>query len=160
MTYDGSLVVDASVAVKWLVREHGSTAAHALRTARLHAPTLLRVEVGNALRTLARRGDLSEDDARAAFDHLLAAPVHLHDPSPALLAGALDLALRLDHPIYDCLYLALAIEIGAPLVTADGRFHRAAAGRAEFGGPSGIVRTLGTSRAGTRRTTRAGRFAA
>ena len=134
------LVVDASVAVKWLVREDGSDEAHALLGTVLHAPTFLRMEVGNVLRTLARRGDLSQDDARAAFDHLLLAPVRLHEPSSALLRGALDLALGLHHPIYDCLYLALAIEIAAPLVTADERFHRAASRRAEI---AGLVHLLG-----------------
>lgn len=134
-------VVDASVAVKWLVSEDGSDAAEALRGVDLHAPTLLPVEVGNVLRTLARRGDLTDDGARSAFDLLLAAPLRLHDPDPALMRGALDLALGLGHPIYDCLYLALAIDLGAPLVTADGRFHRAANRRAEL---SGLVRLLGT----------------
>lgn len=131
-----------ALAVKWLVRDEGSDAAEALRGADLHAPTLLRVEVGNLLRTLAGRGDLPVGDARAAFDHLILAPVTLHEPSPALLRGALDLDLDLGlgHPVHDCLCLALAIEIGAPMVTADGRFARAAARRAELGG---LVRTPG-----------------
>jgi predicted nucleic acid-binding protein len=37
------------------------------------------------------------------------------------------LARLLDHPVYDCLYLAAALDVGAPVVTADSRFVAAAA---------------------------------
>ena len=134
------LVVDASVAVKWFVPEAGSAEAERLAAEEtLHAPSLLRVEVGNAFRTLAARGSLSEPDAAEAMALLLAAPVALHEPSDGLMAAALDLALLLGHPIYDCLYLALALDLGGPLVTADARFHRAASSSPDL---RGIVRLL------------------
>jgi len=41
---------------------------------------------------------------------------------PILVADALRLAFLLAHPIYDCLYLALSVQTGTPLVTADSRF--------------------------------------
>ncbi len=41
---------------------------------------------------------------------------------PTLVADALRLGLLLEHPIYDCLYLALSLQTGTPLVTADRRF--------------------------------------
>jgi len=44
-----------------------------------------------------------------------------------LAPEAFRLARLLDHPVYDCLYLALAMESGAPVVTADRRFAAAAA---------------------------------
>ena len=135
-----TLVVDASVAVKWFVPEEGSQEAERLAAAQdLHAPSLLRIEVGNVFRTLAARGDLSENDAAEAMALLLAAPVSLHEPTDGLVTAALDLALLLAHPIYDCLYLALALDLGAPLVTADARFHRAAGGTPEL---RGLVRLL------------------
>ena len=40
-----------------------------------------------------------------------------------LAAAAARLAIDLDHPAYDCFYLALAIQTQYPLVTADTRFH-------------------------------------
>jgi len=46
---------------------------------------------------------------------------------------ALALAQMLDHSVYDCLYLALAIDKGCPVLTAD-RHFAAAARRAELGG--------------------------
>lgn len=42
-----------------------------------------------------------------------------------LLPAALDVAISLGHSLYDCLYLALALARGCPVVTADRRFHDA-----------------------------------
>ena len=49
-------------------------------------------------------------------------------PTASLVAHASAIALQIDHPVYDCLYLACAEAEGAPLVTADTRLQRAAAG--------------------------------
>ena len=40
-----------------------------------------------------------------------------------LVASAARLALDLDHPVYDCFYLALALQEQHPVVTADRRFY-------------------------------------
>jgi predicted nucleic acid-binding protein len=45
-----------------------------------------------------------------------------------LVPRALELSLRLDESVYDCLYVAAAIESEAALVTADARLARAARG--------------------------------
>ena len=126
------LVVDASVAVKWLISEEGSVAAVELYSHDLHAPTLLRIEVGNVLRTLSTRGALTGHQAREAFDLLLNAPVTWHEPDADLLRTSLAISMTLKHPIYDCVYLALAIGLGSALVTADRRFHRAVSAKAEL----------------------------
>ena len=128
------LVVDASVAVKWLVKEEGSDRAEALKSENLHAPSLIRIEVANVLRTLATSGRLEDAEALQALDLVLDAPVRLYEPTDALMRGALAFALRLKHPIYDCLYLALAVDLGTRLVTADRRFHRATEGLADTDG--------------------------
>jgi predicted nucleic acid-binding protein len=39
--------------------------------------------------------------------------------------AALDLAVDYRHPVYDCLYLALANELGCKVITADRRFAAA-----------------------------------
>lgn len=128
------LVVDASVAVKWLVDEDGSERAEALNSEQLSAPSLIRIEVANVLRTLATAGRLADAEAHAALDLLLDAPIRLHEPTDALMRGAFAFALRLRHPIYDCLYLALAVDLGTRLVTADRRFHRATEGLVDLQG--------------------------
>ena len=139
------------MAVKWLVEEEGSEAAEALKAHELHAPTLIRLEAGNALRTITARKRLTGEEARDAFALLLAAPVRLHEPDAKALADAFALALRLGHPLYDCAYLALASRLGTLVVTADGRLIAVARKRAETarlvlslgkpipGGPEGEV---------------------
>jgi predicted nucleic acid-binding protein len=117
-------VVDASVAIKWVVDEPGSTAAAALLSAGpLQAPDLLLVDCAHVLWKKARRGELSADEAGLAIHLLRQADVELL-PSRPLVDRALRLALTLDHTAYDCLYLALALELGRPFVTADHHFVR------------------------------------
>jgi predicted nucleic acid-binding protein len=113
-------IVDASVAVKWVIEEEGSAMARRLSRIRLEAPDLLFVECANILWKKVRLGDLAPAEAKERLDRLLRAPVRL-TASRELLAPALELSLELRHPIYDCLYLALAQRHGVPLVTADER---------------------------------------
>lgn len=125
-------VVDASVAIKWIVAEPGSDLAARLLDGRsLHAPPLMRIEAANALLVMGRRGLLTPDEADDALAALggmpLAPSPRGFDPVPR----ALRLARLLDHPIYDCVYLSLATELGVPVVTADRRFVAAAASRPE-----------------------------
>jgi len=119
-------VVDASVVVKWLVgEEHSDRAADLLnRGSTLVAPTLVFAEAANALWAMRRRGDITPDDLADAVAALRAAPVSAPISMLQLSASATRLAADLDHPVYDCFYLALAIQTQYPLVTADGRFHR------------------------------------
>lgn len=117
-----SLVIAASVAIKWLVEEDGSDAALALRGSDLAAPALLRIEAADVLRMLVARKAATPDEARDLFALLQDAPVAIVDHDDALEGRALTLALDLGHPVYDCLYLALAERMGCRLVTADNRF--------------------------------------
>ena len=122
------VVIDASVAVKWVLDEPGSPQARALAGARLEAPDLLLVECANILWKKVQLGDLRQAEAMARMDLLNQAPVTWAS-SPDLLGNALRLALHLRHPVYDCLYLALALELAIPLVTADRRFVQAVSRR-------------------------------
>lgn len=119
-------VVDASVAIKWVLPEPGSEQAHAIRPARLHAPALLRVECGSALWRRSRQGEFSRADAREMLAIIVQAPVLLA-PDESLASAALELSFQLDHPIYDCLYVALARYLNLPLITADARLLRSSA---------------------------------
>ncbi len=121
-------VVDASVAVKWLVDEPDSDAARELAASgeELHAPRLMASEFANALWRKARAGQIERADAGAAMALLHDMPLRWNDDE-TVSADAVRLGLALDHPIYDCVYLALAHRIGATVVTADRRFVTAVA---------------------------------
>ena len=117
------LVVDASVAVKWLVAEDDSEAARELAASGedLHAPRLMACEVANALWRKARLGEIERGDASAMLAAVQDMPVRW-GADEAVCADAVRIALALDRPVYDCVYLALAHRIGAAVVTADLRF--------------------------------------
>lgn len=123
-------MVDASVAVQWFIPEPGSESSNVLleSTRSLLAPDLMPVEFANALWKKARRGDLSESDVYAALTRLLGADIVLVS-TLALLPRATRLAVQTGHPVYDCVYLALAVERGAILATSDARLGRTAAGQ-------------------------------
>jgi predicted nucleic acid-binding protein len=126
-------VVDASVAVKWVVGEAGDDAAARLATRNLSAPDILLAECASALWAKVRRREIDEDEATNALAALVDAPVVM-TAVPILVVDALRLALLLAHPIYDCLYLALSLQTRTPLVTADSRFMAAVQRHAELAG--------------------------
>lgn len=121
-------VVDASLTIKLLDDELGSNAARELAasTRELHAPRLMASEVANALWRKARQGQIERADAGAAMALLPYMPLRWNDDE-TVSADANRLALALDHPEYDCMYLALALRFGATMVTADRRFVTAVA---------------------------------
>ena len=129
---NGSVVVDASLAVKWLVEEDDSDKAHAVLQSWVAqditriAPHLMPFEVANALHRRVLRGELNVGDSLRMITRLLASRLDLHH-SPGLQARALELASQLNQgAAYDAHYLALAEEFGCELWTADERFYRAA----------------------------------
>lgn len=121
-----ALVIDASVAVKWVLEEPGSEWARALASSGAHlmAPNLLCAECANALWRMVRTDRIEASLPERFLALIGAVPLALHHANWALNAAALRLSLRLEHPIYDCLYLALALEEGAAFATADQRFLR------------------------------------
>jgi predicted nucleic acid-binding protein len=114
------MIIDASVAVKWVVFEEGSEQALRLLSGELAAPTIWLAEAANALRTKCARGQISEDEASEFAQDLADAPVATLDLKD-LLPMAMRMALDLDHAIYDCFYLAAALRRDTKLVTADRR---------------------------------------
>ena len=117
-----SVVIDASVALKWVLDEAGREAADALLEEELIAPSLWLLEAANALWRRTQRGEISGDEARERLTELFNAPVTTATIDDDLPAAA-DLANVLGHPVYDCLYLAMAIRENTYVVTADIRFH-------------------------------------
>ena len=120
------LVVDASVAVKWLVAEEDTEAANRLLQGshELHAPRLLASEVANALWRKVRLGEIPHGDAGLLAAAVTEMPL-LWSDDERVCADSIRLALELERPVYDCVYLALGHRIGATLVTADIRFANA-----------------------------------
>lgn len=116
-----TLVVDASVALKWVLAESGQAAADALLDEDLIAPSLWLLEAANALWRRNLRGELSVGEAEERLSELFNAPV-TSIPIEDDLSMAAVLAQRLGHPVYDCLYLALAVREQTQVVTADRRF--------------------------------------
>jgi predicted nucleic acid-binding protein len=116
------IVIDASVALKWIVAEVDTDVALALRSERVSAPDLL-AECANALWKKVRRKELSTQEASLAARLLQRADIEL-EPMRDLIEPATRLAVALDHPAYDCLYLALAEVNESEFVTADETFCR------------------------------------
>ena len=126
------VVVDASLAFKWLVREeHSDKALTLLRSwdrqgVRPAAPHLLPFEVANALHRRVVRRELTVEAAADLISSLLASRLELHE-TPDLHGRALALANDLDQgAAYDAHYLALAATLDCELWTADEKFFRAA----------------------------------
>ena len=118
-----TLVIDASVAIKWVVEEHDTAAALSLRREKLLAPDLLAAECANVLWKKVRRHELSQDEALLAARLIAGADIELL-PTRSLLETAARIAIDLDHPAYDCVYIALAVANRCRFVTADERLLR------------------------------------
>lgn len=142
-----TLVIDASVAIKWVVEEEGTAEALALRRqARLIAPDLLVAECANILWKKVRRNELSAEEAGLAARLLQTAEIEFR-PARPLLEEATRLAIALDHPAYDCLYLALAESEDSLFVTADSKLVRklAQGGEAYAGRAASLMDTADAS---------------
>jgi predicted nucleic acid-binding protein len=115
-------VCDASVLFKLTVAETDSDKAEALiRSTRISIPEFAFLEVANGLWSCVRRGDISAEEATRLLVRLLAIRFDVRSVGE-IVQRALTLGTTIDHPIYDCAYLALAESLGIPLVTADQRF--------------------------------------
>lgn len=120
-----NVVVDAGVAVSWYVSGPGTEKAHALFETNelLIAPDLVMAEIGNSAWKLSRAGRISGDTASTIVYHAESAFSNLVS-SAELIDRAFAIGRQLDHPIYDCLYLALAEREEARMVTTDKSFVR------------------------------------
>ncbi len=128
------VVLDASVAVRWVVEEEGSDEAAALLEQEVAwiTPRLLLTEVASALRRKVADTALAPAVAGQSLDTLLQAVadgvIRLADDEQ-IIAQALLLAVSLQHKVPDCVYLALAEREGASIATADDRLARLARSR-------------------------------
>ena len=139
------LVVDASIAVKWLVQEEDSVNANSLMDQQheMLAPGFMALEVGNTLLQKVRRGAFSQNQAFRLSQRIFALPVEWIDTT-SLTPEAIRLALELNHPVYDCIYLALARQADALVVTADSQFAGVLTGTAHEGSVTTLDRLTTT----------------
>lgn len=110
-------VVDSCVAAKWYALEPDTELARTLLGRPLIAPDQIRAEVASALWKKVRANQIERAQALQALEHLVQTVTLM--PSEPLAEMALELALDLGQPVYDCFFLALAQTLNFPLITAD-----------------------------------------
>jgi predicted nucleic acid-binding protein len=117
-----TFVIDASIAIKWVVEESGTPeAVRLLGRANLVAPDLLIPECANILLKKVQKDELTKEEVLLAARILQTAEIELV-PMRTMLEPAVRIAVELNHPAYDCVYLALAIDRDCPFATADEQF--------------------------------------
>ena len=129
------IVVDASLAAKWVLWEAHSDAAldfWETHVGDLAAPDLIAVEVASAL---VRRANMDKSLTEAMREGLMhwsrlmaGTGIQQFRVTPPRVQRAADLAMTLGHPVKDCLYLDLAAELDCPLITCDVKFAAKARG--------------------------------
>jgi predicted nucleic acid-binding protein len=123
-------IIDAGVAVKWFIPETDTAKARRLLelfhqgAADLTAPDLLIAEAANVFWKRADRNDITQQEAEDNLNDLIS--INLPLVSSSLLAPqALAIARTHRRSVYDCLYLALALDRGCDLITTDERLVNA-----------------------------------
>ncbi len=129
------IVVDASLALKWYLDETLSDEADEWFTENegdIVVPHVFLIEVIGAL---VRRANIDKKlrlESQASVARFVALfkeqLIRIEDAGPQRMAQAGALALDLGHPLKDCIYLALAMELGCELMTCDARFAAKAKG--------------------------------
>jgi predicted nucleic acid-binding protein len=125
--------VDASVVAKWvlpveLYQENALKLRddHVSRRIELFAPTILSIEVTNALRKAVKLKRLSQQDAQEALKTLGNLNISTYEIDWIDAAQILDIASNLDTAIYDATYLFLAHKIKARFITSDNKLYERA----------------------------------
>ncbi len=118
-----AFVIDASVVLAWLLPDERSDAAQSLLMRAVHerprAPSLLMLEVGNALLQAERRTRLRRAARLDLLDALTALPIALEPIAAEAMLRAGELAARHTLTLYDACYLELAIARSCALATFD-----------------------------------------
>lgn len=119
-------VVDANVAIKWILPEIYSDVALRLRNPnyQLLVPDFFFPEIGNILWKRVRKGEMTLQEATRDLTVIQGLPLTV-DYSFSLMTDALEIATRVDQAVYDCVYLSLAVKHNCKMVTADQRFYNA-----------------------------------
>ena len=119
-----TIVVDASVAIKWFLPEIHSEKASLILGSKweLLVPDLIWAEFGSALRKKVRQKEVTIHEAEGILRDFMRFPFQVY-ASKLLLNIAWKLANESGTTFYDSLYLALANNFGCSLITADKKFY-------------------------------------
>lgn len=134
---DASVVVDAFISTG----ESGQRARQLLaQERRLHVPAIVGAEVTSALRSMLRRGAVAADAAKRATRQVAQLRARRYPFEPFV-----DRVWELRDSVtaYDAWYVALAEELGAPLVTGDERLQRASGPRCQVFSPAAALAWAG-----------------
>ena len=132
-----TVVVDASVAAKWVVPEiieplaaqaDRLLRAYAAGTVHILVPDLFWLEIGNFLWKATRRREIAVEVAQRSLEAMLSRGFPTV-PTRSLLPDALKIAADFDRTVYDSAYVALAVATQSELITADERLANALAAR-------------------------------
>jgi predicted nucleic acid-binding protein len=134
------VVVDASIAIKWILEEVDSDRADTLLAEWINkrmlilAPNLLAYEITNALYRKVRKGEITLDRAKEALEEISLTEITFDFSSDfALSTRAIELANHFNLPTtYDSNYLALAERKGCELWTADLRMWNSVKGKLDW----------------------------
>lgn len=121
-------VIDSSVVIKWFVPESDTAISLRLQSGHppLHAPDFLDVELAAIAWKKVRRDGMARAEADFIVTKLPFLPIQRHSSVP-LVRDAFDLADRSNRTVYDCLYVALAVQRDGVMVTADEKLANALA---------------------------------
>ena len=132
-----TLVLDASVAIKWAMPSAQEPFTdQSLQLLKRYAdgevsftvPDVFWAEVGNVLWKGTRQRRWRQDEAESVASDMQARDFTTV-PSLLLLPEAHKIAFAHDRAVYDCLYVALAVQSKTELITADERLANALAAR-------------------------------
>ncbi len=119
-------VVDANVAIKWVLPEIYTDSALRLLNDdyTLLVPDFFFPEIGNILWKRVRRGEMTLEEAQENLNELSMVDFQIC-PSFPVMSLALETGVRVQQAVYDCVYLAIAVTNQCQMVTADERFYNA-----------------------------------
>lgn len=124
-----NVVIDASVCAKWFFPEPETDYALGLLNAsergaiRFLAPDIIAAEMANLIWKKVLRMAVDDHHGMSSLARFHQIPITLQ-PTEELAAAALRLAIRFRHPVYDCIYIVLALRENCRFITADRRlFH-------------------------------------
>jgi len=124
------LVLDASAAVRLVVPglAVGPSVQDAVNNVdSVVVPSMYSSEVANALWKYVRAGEIPLADAKALLDNALGLPDIEQSVDHSITIEAFAEACRLNHPVYDLVYVVIARRLAVPLVTCDKRLASLAA---------------------------------
>lgn len=119
-------VLDSSVVLKWFVDEVDSDLAIHLRDEYVEGlreiiiPDLLLYEISNALRY---NTSFTVKEIKDSIDSIIDLEIEIVTPTKYLIHQSIEIARTDNITCYDAIFIALAVDIGDHVITADKKFH-------------------------------------